>query len=286
MADYIGSYRLLKLIRGGSASHIWEAINPLDNERIAIKALRSDYAEKASEVAAMKHEYTVGSTLDHPNINSVYEFDVAKGVPYVAMELFRAPNLKQTLREHPARIRKYLATIAADGCRALGHMHEVGWVHRDVKPDNFLLNKAGDLRLIDFAIAQKLKRRKKKSGLGSLFSGKKGLVQGTRSYMAPEQIRSEPLDERTDIYGFGCTLFELCVGRPPFTGNNEDELLVKHLKTPVPVIAAHNEEISSGFSQLVAKMMAKDMDKRPDNMSSALEELAKVRVWKPKLEES
>ena len=281
MADYIGPYRLLKLIRGGSASHIWEAINPIDNKRIAVKALRSDNAKDANEVATMKHEYAVGSSLDHEFINSVFEFDIAKGVPYVAMELFRAPNLKQSVRENPGLLKKYMGRIAQHGAEALGHMHDVGWVHRDVKPDNFLLNEKGELRLIDFAIAQKLKR--KKGGIGSLFGGKKGLVQGTRSYMAPEQIRNESLDERTDIYGFGCTLFELCVGRPPFTGNNEDELLAKHLKTAAPVIGAYVEDITSAFSQLVQSMMQKKMDKRPDNMHEVVAELKKIRIWKRKI---
>ncbi len=285
MADYIGPYRLLKLIRGGSASHIWEAINPIDNKRIAVKALRSDNAKDAAEVASMKHEFTVGSSLNHPKINSVFEFDVAKGVPYVSMELFKAPNLKQSLREHPDWLTKHMAAIATDGAAALGHMHDAGWVHRDVKPDNFLLSEEGELRLIDFAIAQKL-TRKKKGGFGSLFGGKKGLVQGTRSYMAPEQIRNESLDERTDIYGFGCTLFELCVGRPPFTGNSEDELLGKHLKTPTPVIAAHVDEVTSAFSQLVQSMMAKKMDKRPNNMHEIVDQMNKVRVWKRKLKPS
>lgn len=282
MADYIGPYRLLKLIRAGSASHIWEAINPMDNKRVAVKALRSDNAKDPNEVAAMRHEYTVGHSLDHPNINSVFEFDISKGVPYVVMELFRAPNLKQALREDPNVVFRFMPEIAIGGTRALAHMHDVGWVHRDVKPDNFLMNDKGELRLIDFAIAQRLRRRKK-GGLGSLFGGKKGLVQGTRSYMAPEQIRGEPLDERTDIYGFGCTLFELCVGRPPFTGNTEDELLNKHLRTPTPAIAGYAENVTSAFSQLVVTMMAKNMDKRPDNMHEVAEQLGKIRVWKRQL---
>ena len=109
------------------------------------------------------------------------------------------------------------------------YLHEQGWIHRDIKPDNFLVNEEGDVKLIDFALAAR-----ERKGLGKLFGRTK--VQGTRSYMAPEQIRGKGLDARTDIYSFGCMLYELVSGRLPFTGVSPEELLRKHLYAPIPVL--------------------------------------------------
>jgi serine/threonine protein kinase len=103
-----------------------------------------------------------------------------------------------------------------------------------------LINAEGDCKLVDFSIAEK-----KKSGLGKLFGGKK-TAQGTRSYMSPEQIRCEPLDERTDVYSFGCVLYEALVGKPPYTGSTPQELLNKHMTAPPPSGGASKKELSAG----------------------------------------
>ena len=130
-------------------------------------------------------------------------------------------------------------------------------MHRDIKPDNFLVNDEGDVKLIDFALAQRIR-----TGLSKLFGGRTK-VQGTRSYMAPEQIRGKALDARADIYSFGCMLYELVSGRLPFTGVSPEDLLRKHLHAPVPVLAGANKNITPDFSDLVGMMMAKDADQRP-----------------------
>ncbi len=270
--DYIGPYRLLKLVRSGQATQIWEAINPTENKRIALKSLHGSYINDKNEIACLRHEYAAGSTLDHPAVNRVYEFNIARGTPYVVMDFFDSPNLKQLLRDDPDRLRKFHQEIVWQAADGLHHVHECGWVHRDVKPDNFLLDEKGQLKLIDFAISQKIRKK-------GWFSRKQA-VQGTRSYMAPEQIRGEFVDARADIYGLGCTLFELFTGRLPYTGVNADELLQKHLTAPVPSISSHNRNVTPDFAKLVIRMMAKNPDKRFDSMWKFREQYDKTRVYK------
>ncbi|KKK74568.1 hypothetical protein LCGC14_2882460, partial [marine sediment metagenome] len=142
----------------------------------------------------------------------------------------------------------------------LSYFNRQGWVHRDIKPDNFLVNDDGEVRLIDFALAQRSRR-----GLSRLLA-MKGKVQGTRSYMSPEQIRGGALDARSDVYAFGCTLHELISGKPPFTGATANELLQKHIRSTPPALEASNKNITAEFAQLVRRALSKDPDKRPETV--------------------
>ena len=273
--DYIGPYRILKLVRAGKATQIWEAMNPTDNKRVALKSLHGSYIDDKQEINHLRHEYTVGKDFNHPSVNRVYEFNIARGIPYVVMDFFNAPNLKQSLRQFPDRVQQHHRELLQQSVDGLGHMHEFGWVHRDVKPDNFLLSAEGELKLIDFAIASKAKKKG-----GFKFLAKKVPVQGTRSYMSPEQIRGEQVDGRADVYSLGCVFYEIFAGRPPFTANSADELLTKHLRSPVPTLAAANEHVTSDFAKLVARMMSKKPDGRPASMGHLSSDLAETRLFK------
>jgi len=129
-------------------------------------------------------------------------------------------NLKQGLTNVGfAALAPAMPLIVQQMCEGLGYFHKQGWIHRDVKPDNFMCSEAGDVKLIDFALAEK-----KKSGLARFFGGKVK-VQGTRSYMSPEQILGKALDSRSDIYSLACTIFQLLCGTAPFTGSNPNDVL-------------------------------------------------------------
>src|SRR5262249_43980571 len=148
------------------------------------------------------------------------------------------------------------------------------WVHRDVKPENFLINSVGELRLIDFAIAYPIPK-----GLSRLFH-RKGQRQGTRSYMSPEQIECKPLDGRADVYSFGATAYEVVTGRPPFPGLSPEDVLSKHLQDkPLPPHSL-NKDVTEEFGNLVLRMLAKNRDDRPRNFHEVLMEMQKLRVWR------
>ncbi len=155
----------------------------------------------------------------------------------------------------------------------MGYLHGCGWIHRDVKPDNFLLNKKGELKLIDFALAVR-----SKGLLGKLLSGK-SKIQGTRSYMSPEQIRGRAVDARSDIYSLGCMLYELIGGKPPFTGQSTQELLTKHLTAGPPAVMAPGREVTPEFSQLLKKMIAKKPQDRPHTMDDVVSALRGMKIF-------
>jgi serine/threonine-protein kinase len=155
-------------------------------------------------------------------------------------------------------------------------MHEKGWIHCDIKPDNFLVNDDGEVKIIDFTISQRSKR--------SLLSylGIKAPVKGTRSYMSPEQIRGQPLDGRSDVYSFACVLFELLCGRTPFTGSSPNELLERHLKSSIPSVIVYNKNVTRDCADLLRRMMAKKRESRPKTMWEVLQEFKNIQVFNRK----
>ncbi len=190
------------------------------------------------------------------------------------MELFNAPNLKQRILQGVDALAPLASQFVRQAAEGLAYFHSQGWVHRDIKPDNFLVDDNGEVKLIDFALAVR-----KKGGLARLFSGK-SKIQGTRSYMSPEQIRGQPLDARADIYSFGCTVFEMLAGKPPFTGISTNDLLTKHLRSPVPPLQAGNRNVTDDFAALVRAMLAKKPEDRPATMDDVISELHMRPVFK------
>lgn len=272
--EYIGPYRLLRVILAGRTCIVWEAMHDAEKEKVALKVLAGEHCKDREQIALMKHEYAVGKDLSHPYVLHIRRFGIDRDTPYLAMDLFNGPNLKQKLREGADKLAPHVEDIIKHTAEGLHYFHEQGWVHRDVKPDNLLVNEEGDLKLIDFAIAQKPRK-----GLARLFS-RRGKIQGTRSYMSPEQIRGEPLDRRADIYSFGCMVFEMLAGKAPYTAGSADGLLNKHLKAPVPSLSASASNVTKEFSDLVAKTMAKKPDERPQSLADFLEAWKSIRVFR------
>ena len=153
-------------------------------------------------------------------------------------------------------------------------MNASGWVHRDVKPDNLLVNAAGDLRIIDFAIAYRIP-----TGLAKIFHGRKR-AQGTRSYMSPEQILGKRHDGRAAIYSFGATCYELATGRPPFRANDAQQLLAKHVSEKPITPQNYEPNITDDFAAMILKMLAKKKEDRYNDFHEVLMALRSTRIFK------
>ena len=277
--DYLGPYRLVRLLHASVQSQVWEAVNQGDNTRWAVKALQDKCRDSTDSIAALQAEFDTASKFKHPNIIRIDRFATDRGVPYLVLELFPHPTLKQQMRTAGATSLHWMAQqIITKAAEVIGYVHAQGWVHRDIKPENLLVSDQGDLRLIDFSIAQPISGGGWLSWLTGLASSKK--LSGTRSYMSPEQIRNESVDQAADIYSFGCTIYELLTGKLPYTGESSDDLLNKHLKAPVPSVLASNENVTNEFSSLVQRMMAKDKEKRTASMDDFLKELAKIKIFR------
>jgi serine/threonine protein kinase len=273
-ADQIGPYRLGRHLHTGFTSQVFEAVEMVSGRHFAMKVMLPEHAKDPHQRSLFFHEAEVGLELAHPNVIKIVRVFRETKTPAFVMEYFPAGSLRGRLQTKDWEfIKEHNPTILKDLATALAYMNSSGWVHRDVKPDNVLVAASGDLRLIDFAIAQR-------TGKGGGLFRKRRKLQGTRSYMSPEQIRNEKLDGRADIYSFGATIYELTTGRPPFRGKDAEDLLNRHLAEKPVSPDAYNPELTKEFSKLVLRCLAKKRDERPSSFHEVLMELRKIKIYK------
>jgi serine/threonine protein kinase len=266
---------LLNVVHTGHGSQIWQAYDDAAQRLVGVKTLRETGNYDPEHVRLLRQEYTVGRNIKDPRLIEMYAFGWDRGQPYLAMEWFSAPNMKQRLLQGWDKIAPVIPKIIENAAEALDHFNRLGWVHRDIKPDNFLLTDDGTVKLIDFALAKRRRR-----GLAKWLTPRMKIQQGTKSYMSPEQIRGLALDERSDLYSFACTIHELVSGKPPFTGTSVNDLLNKHLKSNPPSIEALNSNITPAFAQLLRRAMAKTPNARPETVGDFLREFRMIRVFR------
>ena len=271
--EFVGPYRLFHLIRAGALFEIW-AVRPVaERTAYAMKWLPPGDRHTRQAAGELKHEFNVGKTIEHPKIIKTFDYGTGKDGTYLVMELFKTPNLKQQIHEGIENLHWRLEEILDGAAAALDHLHEKGWVHRDVKPDNFLVSDDNDVRLIDFNLTQKIPK-----GLGKIFAGK-STVQGTYSYMSPEQIRGKACDERADVYSFGVMVYELMSGKMPFTATSPSDLLNKHLRSKPSDLSMLQPNIQPEFAKLVHRMLEKDPKDRPDSLREFRRDLKAGRCF-------
>jgi serine/threonine protein kinase len=273
--DRIGGYRYVRTIHPGHTSVVMEVVQDSTQRRFALKQLLASRAEERDEYRAFMHEAKLGMELRHPNLIRVHEFVKDPVQPYFVMELFAGQHLKLSIARpsvYPMPT-KHLHRIIEQSTLALAYMHDKGWVHRDVKPENILFSKSGEVRVIDYALARKIA-----SGFLKMFSGKVPR-QGTRTYISPEQIRCDPPSPSSDIYSLGITCYELACGRPPFRANSSQELLEKHLgEKPIP-LTSHNKRVTPEFNDLILKMIQKRPVDRFSSLDEFLSRFRPVRIF-------
>jgi serine/threonine protein kinase len=293
MADeVIGGYRLLRNLATGQTSQVWEVVEEASGRHLAMKLLLPEKTDSQECRHFLLHEAEVGLKLAHDNIIRIHKVDRNPKNPFFLMELFPSGSLKIRIGNARQQIQQYAGQprrdreadlaflqertqdILKQAATGLAFMNAKGWVHRDIKPDNVLVNSAGVVKLIDFAIAQRIPTPWQK------FWWRKVQPQGTRSYMSPEQIRGEALDGRSDIYGFGAMAYEMISGRPPFSGSSSQDLLNKHLYEKPLSPETRNAEVTKQFADLVLQMLAKKREDRPKDFHDVLIKLRGMRVYR------
>jgi serine/threonine protein kinase len=269
--EHLGSLTLVAQIGVGRSCQIWEATTKA-GDRVAVKVVVPERAGDADQRQLLQHELKVAKSLDHPTVIKIDRIAEEGGLPHLVMELFPHPNLKKQIQDGVVQLMPRLQRIVTEIALALDHVHARGWVHRDVKPENILAAPDGQVKLIDLAIAAKA------SGMLGRLLGNKTPPQGSPSYMSPEQIRGQALDARSDIYSFGCVIFELLAGKPPYTAPNTNDLLNKHVSAPIPAVDTIARGATSDATKLLRQMLAKKPSERPASMRDVLARLKAIRL--------
>jgi serine/threonine-protein kinase len=231
---------------------VYLARDQLLDRPVAVKVLFPEFATDEAFVERFRREATAAANLNHPNIVSVYDWGEADSTYFIVMEYIDGRTLSEILRAegplHPDRV----ADIGADVAAALGFAHRNGVVHRDVKPGNVLVTPTGQVKVADFGIARAITANADED------LTQVGTVMGTATYFSPEQARGETVDPRSDIYSLGCVLYELLVGKPPFSGDTPVAIAYKHVQeSPVP--PRHlNVALPAAIEAIVLKCLAKN----------------------------
>jgi eukaryotic-like serine/threonine-protein kinase len=241
-----GPYRIVdSLGRGGMAS-VYRAHDTALDRQVALKVLPAEFLHDPAFAERFRQEARVAAKLEHPHIVPVHAFGIEQEWPWMAMRLVSGGSLAQRVKRGPLPPRE-VAALLRDVAAALDYAHARGIVHRDVKPANVLLDDAGRAYLADFGIARMLE--------GSSVATATGLIQGTPSYMAPEQAMGARVDRRADVYALGVMAFECLTGRVPYTGTTPVAILMKHVQEPVP--EPTEDEVAPPLAAVLRRCLAK-----------------------------
>lgn len=268
----IGVYEIVAPLGSGGMGEVYRAHDPRLGREVALKILAPDLWDSPTAAARFAREARAASALNHPNIVHVYDV-ASEPAPFIAMELVEGETLRQKLRG-PVNLEATLRALAG-AARGLAKAHAAGIVHRDLKPENIMITPAGEAKLLDFGLA-KVTAVAPSDGERSLLTTRRGLVAGTIGYMSPEQAQGERVDHRSDVFSFGCILFEVAAGRRPFESDSLVDTLHKIVHAPVPSMRQWNAALPRRLQALVERCLEKKPDARYQSMDDVAQALDDV----------
>ena len=259
MAQKFGKYRLHDCVNQGGITEIWLATDEYENV-VAVRRLRRRGLKQSNAPKLFKAGLAVLRKLaPHPNIVRFINHGKADGLPFMVLEFIEGANLKELLLRDNDHLVDNVADVIIQAADGINHLHDRGWMHLDIKPENLMISLNSHVSLLDFDTAQKIPRKPKKFPRSS----------GTPSCMPPDQLKNEAIDQRADIFSFGATMYELLTHRKPFSGRNPDEALRNQLdenyrvKPPCQI----NPAVPAAFSELILRCLAFSPDQRFPNMT-------------------
>ena len=256
-----GRYRLVSRIARGGMAEVWEAEDTVLARPVAVKVLLPHLAADEAFLTRFRREAVAAARLSHPHIVAIYDTCAAGSCEAIVMELVRGQTLRDVLDSGTPVPVARAVDIGVQVADALSHAHAAGLVHRDVKPGNILLADDGRVLVADFGIA--------KAAEAAADLTEVGQVVGTAKYLAPEQVRSEEVDGRSDIYSLGIVLYELLCGRPPFTGTDSTTTALARLTTE----PLRPRQVRAGIQRSVEDVVMRAMAREPDDRYQSAAEL-------------
>ena len=251
-----GRYHIVERIASGGMGEVFRAHDAVLAREVAIKVLHRSLAGDPAFVDRFRREARAAAGLAHPNIVAIYDWGAVDGIYYMVMEYVRGPSVRHLLNERGRLEAAQAMEVVRQTLLALGHAHREGFVHRDMKPENLLVTREGVVKVADFGLARAYADGRVTQA---------GAVTGTVQYLAPEQIRGEPADPRSDLYSLGIVAYELLTGKLPFTGETAMAVAYKHLSDRVPAPSASIPDLPPDLDGFVASATDRDRELRPES---------------------
>ncbi|MCM3900760.1 MAG: protein kinase [Pyrinomonadaceae bacterium] len=281
----LGRYRIVKPIGAGGMGEVYLARDTKLDRKVALKILPPDLAANRDRMERFVREAKSAAALNHPNIATVHEIDESDGMNFIAMEFVDGVTLREKIHQEQTDLRTLLRYLqhAAEG---LAKAHAAGIAHRDLKPDNIMITRDGHAKILDFGLAKLVEARpipgRNSSEVATAMMpqhSSPGTVLGTVGYMSPEQAqgKTKEIDQRSDIFSFGCILFEAVTGRQAFAGTDAIDTLNKIIREPAPPISDFRPDAPNDLQRIVRRCTAKDRDDRYQTIKDVAIELRELR---------
>ena len=267
-SEVIGQYRIEEELGRGGMGVVYRAVELTTAKTVALKVLFREFTLDRQQVRRFKREATALARLDHPNIVRIQGVGEDRGTHYYAMDFVEGTTLAAVLDAGERFDIERALDLAVEVASALGHAHNAGIIHRDIKPGNILIDRNGMPKLTDFGIARITYATR---------MTRTGDILGTPEYMSPEQGKGTPVDKPSDVYSLGVVLYELLAGKVPFEGPTALEVIKKHQYQEPENVKDLNRAVPEGLARIIMKMLAKDPNERYKSAYQAATALAMIR---------
>ncbi|MFH0946065.1 MAG: protein kinase, partial [Planctomycetota bacterium] len=269
----LGPYRVISRIGKGGMGSVYEAVDDRLGQKVALKVLSPELTQRPDFVVRFHRESRSLAELSDPRIAKVYFNGAAEGLPFFAMEFVDGRNLEQILEEDGRMSSEQVLHLMSEAAIGLSAAADQGIIHRDVKPTNLLVDREGNLRIVDFGLAKSVDSESRLTVTGA--------VVGTPYYLSPEQGLGKPVDVRSDIYSLGATFYHLMTGKPPFDAESPVSIIMCHVSKAPELITERNSSIPEPLARVVMRCIAKSPERRYQDYDELLEDLEAVRQGEP-----
>ena len=274
-STFAGRYQIIEELGKGGMGKVYRVLDKELKEEVALKLIRPEIASDKKTLERFRNELKLARKIGHKNVGRMYELMEKKGTRYITMEYVPGEDLKRLIRKVGQFSAGKTISIAKQVCDGLAEAHRLGVVHRDLKPQNVMVDEEGNARILDFGIARSLHAK----GITGA-----GVMIGTPEYMSPEQAEVKEVDQRSDIYSLGVILYEMVTGRVPFEGETPLGIAMKH-KSEMPKDPREiNTQIPDDLSKVILRCMEKDKEKRYQSAGEVRSELANIEKGIPTTE--